>query len=203
MVADNRNAILEGAGSAFARLGYGACRVEDIIEDAGVSRATFYKFFDSKEQVFDTVEDAFYLSFVTAIQGAIRPDLSPAEQADALLEAYLRWITGWRVLARTLWTDATRPRAQTLRDTREAAFKDFVDAIADLNVARGAPPADPFVSRGIIAAISEIGMALTEMPRVTEKDIQRARAAIIHMIVATLSSQPVAIVKKPSTSRRK
>ncbi len=132
------------------------------------------------------------------LQTTAMPSLK--EQVDALLEAYLQWITGWRVLARTLWTDATRPRAQTLRDTREAAFKDFADVIADLNVARGAPPADPFVYRGIIAAISEIGMALTEMPRVTEKDIQRARAAIIHMIVATLASQPVAIVKKSSTA---
>ncbi len=189
-MANNRNAILEGAAAAFGRLGYGSCRVEDIIEAAGISRATFYKVFDNKEQVFEAVEGAFNLSFVSAIHGALRPDLPPIEQAEELLDAYLRWVSGWRVLARTMWTDPTRPQAQSLRATREAAFQDFIEVLAGLTVAQGAAPADPYLYRGLIAAISEIALALIEKPRLTENDLLRARRAIIHMVTATLSPLP-------------
>lgn len=189
MAVNSRSAILDGAGLAFGRLGYGSCRVEDIIEAAGVSRATFYKFFDSKEQVFQAVEEAFNFSFVQAMSSVDTADLSAGETAEAMLDAYLRWLTGWRVLARTMWTDPTRPDAASLRGVRDSAFRDFVEVIATLTAAHGVPAADPFIYRGLIAAISEIGLALIELPRLTEKDLLRARVAILHMISATLAPE--------------
>ncbi len=190
MAPSSRNAILDGAGRAFGRLGYGACRVEDIIEEAGVSRATFYKFFDGKEQVFEAVDEAFSFSFMHAMGAALDPEMDARDQAEALLDAYLRWISGWRELARTIWTDPTRPNAHTMRDARDEAFAAYIQVTRDLCNADGAPEVDELVYRGLLAAISEIGIWLTEKPRHSEKDLIRARAAIAHL-VATVVTTPL------------
>lgn len=184
---DSRTAILAGAGRAFGRLGYGTCRVEDIIEEAGVSRGTFYKFFDSKEAVFDSIEQAFDLSFVQAMQSVDDPRLSPQARAEAYLDAYLRWIVGWRDLARTMWTDPTRPGAETLNQVRNDALTAFIGLVAGLVNDMGIPEADPMIYRGILGAVSEIGMSVVEQPRLTDNELIRARKAIIHIITASLT----------------
>ncbi|GEM_PF-745046 len=47
-----RKTILEGAKTVFASKGYAATTVQDILQVAKVSRATFYKYFTSKRHVF-------------------------------------------------------------------------------------------------------------------------------------------------------
>lgn len=42
----------------FERLGYEATRVEDILQEAGVSRPTFYRVFRNKEEVYAEISDA-------------------------------------------------------------------------------------------------------------------------------------------------
>ena len=184
---DSRTAILAGAGRAFGRLGYGTCRVEDIIEEAGISRGTFYKFFDSKEAVFESIEQAFALSFVQAMQSVDDPRLTPQARAEAYLDAYLRWIVGWRDLARTMWTDPTRPGAENLNAVRNAALTSFIGLVAGLVNDMGIPEADPMIYRGILGAVSEIGMSVVEQARLTDDELVRARKAIIHIITASLA----------------
>lgn len=44
--------VLKAASTAFSRLGYHRCSVQDILEESGVSRTHFYRYFDSKEDVY-------------------------------------------------------------------------------------------------------------------------------------------------------
>ena len=44
-----RERLLDAAARTFAILGYDATRVDDIAEEAGLSRGTFYRYFDDKE----------------------------------------------------------------------------------------------------------------------------------------------------------
>ena len=44
--------ILKGAATAFARLGYARCRIEDILLDAKASRTNFYRHFANKDDVY-------------------------------------------------------------------------------------------------------------------------------------------------------
>lgn len=186
---DSRTRIIAGAGRAFGRLGYGTCRVEDIIEDAGVSRGTFYKFFDSKEAVFDEIEQAFEVSFVQSIQGAFDSSEEPLEQANGLIDGYLRWISGWRDVARVLWQDPSRPRADSVKEARADAFNIFVDVIGGLVLGMGMEGGSPLIYRGMLGAISEIGLYVIELPKVSEDDLREARDAIIQIVVGSLSAQ--------------
>lgn len=190
MARDSRAAIVDGAARAFGRLGFAATRVEDILEESGISRATFYKFFNSKEAVFDALEEAFNLSFVMAMQAAHDDANSSAEEAEALVDAYLRWITGWRTVVKAMWLDPSRPRFELLAETRESAFKDFADLIAGLVDRDATLTGDEFVYRGILGAVSEIGQALAAKPRMTDADFRRARAAVIRVIMASVLDPP-------------
>lgn len=52
---DKRRALLDAAHRVFRRLGYHGATVNDIIQEAGVSRATFYGYFSDKDDIFVTL----------------------------------------------------------------------------------------------------------------------------------------------------
>ena len=53
--AANRRAILDAARGVFARIGYEATPVRDIIRETELAAGTFYNYFKSKEEVFEAI----------------------------------------------------------------------------------------------------------------------------------------------------
>ena len=53
--AEKRQQILAGAVRVFARQGFHTCRVSDIADEAGVAYGLVYHYFQSKDQVLDTL----------------------------------------------------------------------------------------------------------------------------------------------------
>lgn len=49
---DMKPKILQAARSVFARVGYRSATVADILDEAGVARGTFYRYFPNKRQAF-------------------------------------------------------------------------------------------------------------------------------------------------------
>ena len=59
---DGRRQLLSAcAEQAFARRGYDATTISDIVEEAGISRSTFYQYFDNKQHIFESILDSFLL----------------------------------------------------------------------------------------------------------------------------------------------
>ncbi|HEV7771708.1 MAG TPA: TetR/AcrR family transcriptional regulator [Conexibacter sp.] len=52
---DKRRMILDAAVRVFARTGFHTCRVSDIADEAGVAYGLVYHYFDSKDQILDTL----------------------------------------------------------------------------------------------------------------------------------------------------
>ena len=52
---DKRRLILDAGVRVFARQGFHTCRVSDIADDAGVAYGLVYHYFDSKDQILDTL----------------------------------------------------------------------------------------------------------------------------------------------------
>ena len=48
-----RAALLEAALNVFSRVGFAAAKMDDVAEEAGVSKGTVYLYFDSKEMLFE------------------------------------------------------------------------------------------------------------------------------------------------------
>jgi AcrR family transcriptional regulator len=76
--ADRRQQLIEHALAVLSRRGYSGSRVEDICAAAGISRATFYRYFDGKDQIFDALIDLMMEEVLdtAAHLGAVTPDVS-------------------------------------------------------------------------------------------------------------------------------
>ncbi|MBY9066578.1 TetR/AcrR family transcriptional regulator [Hyphomonas sp. WL0036] len=55
--AANRRAILQAGRQVFARIGYEATTVRDIIRETDLAAGTFYNYFKSKEEVFQAIAE--------------------------------------------------------------------------------------------------------------------------------------------------
>jgi AcrR family transcriptional regulator len=54
-----RKELLDAATTVFASKGYWTASISDIIEAAGVARGSFYRYFQSKQQIFVAIVDQF------------------------------------------------------------------------------------------------------------------------------------------------
>jgi len=79
--AANRKAILEAARGVFARIGYDACSIRDIIRETNLASGTFYNYFKSKEEVFEAIADDSVKRF--------RPLLAQVRDEAKDLESYM------------------------------------------------------------------------------------------------------------------
>ncbi|MED1917357.1 TetR/AcrR family transcriptional regulator [Bacillus thuringiensis] len=55
----SRNRLLAAAASEFAAKGFHRTRVSDIVKTAGLTQASFYQYFDSKEGLYQQLTDTF------------------------------------------------------------------------------------------------------------------------------------------------
>src|ERR1700733_16161120 len=55
--AERRQQILEVARDVFARRGYHAAKIDDIVAAAGIARGTFYLYFEDKRAIFEEIVD--------------------------------------------------------------------------------------------------------------------------------------------------
>lgn len=78
----NRRAILEAARSVFARSGYEAATVRDIIRETRLASGTFYNYFKSKEEVFHALASSSAARF--------RPLLRDVRENTDGFEAFIR-----------------------------------------------------------------------------------------------------------------
>ena len=77
----NRRAILEAARAVFARIGYEAANIRDIIRETELASGTFYNYFKSKEEVFEAIANDSIARF--------RPLLQKVREEAKDLESYL------------------------------------------------------------------------------------------------------------------
>ena len=84
---DKRRVILDAAVRVFARQGFHTCRVSDIADEAGVAYGLVYHYFQSKDEVLDTL----FLERWDVLLEAIRE----VDASDAPARAKLHAIAGF------------------------------------------------------------------------------------------------------------
>jgi AcrR family transcriptional regulator len=86
--AERKAQILQAASRVFAHLGFHAANVSDVAAEAGVSQGTVYHYFDSKEDLFMAVFEAWETeSLYRAVQAAMQASASASERLRYLAHA--------------------------------------------------------------------------------------------------------------------
>lgn len=112
VVANQRARIFKGFAAALAYHGYEDTKVTDIVELSGVSRATFYERFESKELCFDAAYEDGVERLAAAVEEAARGEGGWANQLSAGLSAGLAFLAADPALAHLLFVEslaAARP----------------------------------------------------------------------------------------------
>ena len=118
--ADRREQILDAATRAFARTGFAATGLDDVVAEAGISRVLLYRHFDSKTDLYRAVLDRACEHLATTVgtenfSESTIPTLLRAASADP---------DGFRLLFRFA--------------AREPEFREYTDALtaAAIDIAR-------------------------------------------------------------------
>ena len=127
-----RARIINAMVKAVAERGYGETRVVDVVEGAGVSRATFYDLFEDLEGCFLATYDHVsgrLLETTTAAFDA-NPDVPWAERIRDGVAALLDLLASWPEGAKFAIVEvlAAGPNALVRRDAVLRRFAEFVDA---------------------------------------------------------------------------
>ena len=146
-----RQLLLDAAVWAFARKGYRRTAISDIIARAAVARGTFYLYFDSKEQVFRAIVEAFHSRVRRALERAAdMPDIGTDARA-LLVNRFTQWLQVFaeqRDAARVVLRDAPAIDArfeQGYADLRRSAVAHLARRIRhlqDLGLVRDSVSAD-------------------------------------------------------------
>jgi TetR/AcrR family fatty acid metabolism transcriptional regulator len=120
---DKRTLILDAAVRVFARKGYHAARVGDIAAEAGVAHGLLYHYFDSKEEVLESIFRGTWAELLGALE-QVEKEVRPAgEQLRQVAAIVLR---SWRNdpdLVRVLVREVARsPQLGGRVDEIEKAF---------------------------------------------------------------------------------
>jgi TetR/AcrR family transcriptional regulator, fatty acid metabolism regulator protein len=81
---DKRRVILDAAVRVFARQGFHTCRVSDIADEAGVAYGLVYHYFQSKDEVLDTLFLERWAVMLTAIREIDDRDIPARDKLRAI-----------------------------------------------------------------------------------------------------------------------
>lgn len=90
-----RNDLIREARRCGITIGMRKTSVEQLTEAVGISKGSFYKFFDSKELLFFAVLEDIHTECFAAAQKSLQENtpLLPAERAAAAILAACRWLS--------------------------------------------------------------------------------------------------------------
>ena len=177
--AQRRAQILARAREVFARRGYHAAKIDEIVEAAEVARGTFYLYFDDKRAVFVELVDRFLGRLHASI---LRIDVSaPVEpQVRENIRRVLELFLADRAMTKILLADAPGLDAEfdrKLQSVYSEVLKLLAESLAegqDLGiVAQGDPRVYAYLSAGamkelLYQAVQE-GIDEAEAPRLGEQ----------------------------------
>ena len=73
---ERRQQILINARDVFAKRGYHAAKIDDIVAAAGVARGTFYLYFEDKRAIFEEIVDGTFATIGAAVMRVDTEDAS-------------------------------------------------------------------------------------------------------------------------------
>ena len=122
---ERRVLLLEAAVRTFGRLGYDACRMEDIAKEAGVAKGLLYRHFASKDELFTALMqdrgDDFARRLTERLAAVTERSTDPWQLVGAGVSLWVELITGdvggYRWLVRTSFDDPCAPFRERVRNT--------------------------------------------------------------------------------------
>jgi len=181
-----RSQILLGAAEAFGAKGYGDTSVQDVLVASGVSRRTFYRFFRSKEELFEQLYETASMIFLQSMRNAVTLGKTPEEKMANCIELYLSAPQNAGPIFGVLQVESMRP-GSPLYPRREAVIESLIEMIQDGVIEAKGHATDPLILRGLLAAQERIALHVFNESPGDEHTVERARDAMMAIAAAVLA----------------
>jgi TetR/AcrR family transcriptional regulator, fatty acid metabolism regulator protein len=128
---DKRRTILDAAVRVFARQGFHACRVSDIADEAGVAYGLVYHYFDSKDEVLNTLFLERWDVMLELIRDVDRRQIPPREKLHEITSFIVDSYRHDPELMKVIIVEVTRA-ANSFGRTHLAKIREAYAGIADI-----------------------------------------------------------------------
>jgi AcrR family transcriptional regulator len=188
---DARRAHLLAVGTAvFGNKAYDEVQIDQIAQQAGVSRGLLYHYFPSKRAFFAAIVQLGY----DQILDVTRPDpaLSPAEQLQAGLEAYLDYVQSHPHMYRAIFRSAASLEASVQKVVNRNLDQQARRILQAMGVS---PSQSPLTQRAVRAWMAFLIQAVLDW---LEQGAKGERQALIAVCVGALAGAIGALPQGPT-----
>jgi TetR/AcrR family fatty acid metabolism transcriptional regulator len=197
---DKRRLILDAAVRVFARRGFHACRVSDVADEAGVAYGLVYHYFDSKEEILNTLfRERWQIMLDAIVEIDTGNEIGARDKlylvASFIIDSYQHQPELMKVIIVEVTRAANSFGREHLEKIREAY--DLIARIVEQARQDGSFKADisaDFAAMCFYGAIEQLlsGWIFGMLPQ-TEEEFERAKALVVETICGGLEAAPAAI----------
>ena len=192
--------ILRAAMNVFGRLGYADTRVEDILEEAKICRPTFYRYFKSKDDVFDAVDEVVSMSFLQTWTSAVASVDGAAQKLEKGVDAYLQWLYATGPVASVTRRHPSNPHTR-ITARRDEGHRMIVDVFRKETLDTLGEEFDPWLF-SMLQAATEKAAELLINDGLRPGDAKRAKQSMMRILAATLSEEALPLPPIPRAPKR-
>jgi AcrR family transcriptional regulator len=80
-----KNQILDAAMLVFARSGFHEARMDDIVQESGLSKGTLYWYFKSKEEIIIAISQRLFATDIESVEGLLKAEGTVSERLQQLI----------------------------------------------------------------------------------------------------------------------
>lgn len=185
---ERRQQILTHARDVFAKYGYHAAKIDDIVSAAGVARGTFYLYFEDKRAIFEEIVDRTFarLGMSVVRVDTEHPTRSVGEQVRDNIRAIVHTLLEDPATTKILLSDAVG--LDPAFDRKLLSFYEESEKLLESSLADGQ-------ARGIVApgdtrmyAIMTLGAVKEILYQVTMRGLDYPEDEIVEQIYGFLCS---------------
>jgi AcrR family transcriptional regulator len=184
-----RAMVMRGAAKVFALRGVRLASIDDILAASRISRRTFYRLYDNKEDVMLALYRIGTDRLVEACRLAVSQASDPLRQIEGCIDAHLRSAQELGRLVFVLGGEAQHHESQ-LHAVRIGVHDALTSLLAEASAAHWKTPIDPLVFRALVLALEGLTRAVLEAGdegrRVSPASIERTRRVMIRISSAAL-----------------
>ncbi|MFC4128720.1 TetR/AcrR family transcriptional regulator [Nocardia rhizosphaerae] len=187
-----RARIVEAAAAVFTRNGSRGLSVAQIIEQAGLARPTFYRYFGNATEPLHVVLTASNDGLVGGIADALTGSGEPVQLGIRLIDAYVDWARGHGPMLRPLFAELHDP-GSPVSAYRERALDDIRDLVRKTFGELGRPVPAPL---DLDAALHVCEYVVYRLTVGADPDhdpapdlVSEARLTMIRMLLVTLGTK--------------
>ncbi|HLX55920.1 MAG TPA: TetR/AcrR family transcriptional regulator [Ktedonobacteraceae bacterium] len=155
-----KHQILDAAMAVFARQGFHEARMDDIVQESGLSKGTLYWYFKSKEEIITAISQRLFATDIELVEGLLTADGTVSERLQQLIRDRIQGLQEMSGMVTILFEFyAAALHQEGVRQFIKAYFQNFHDLLVALiqqGIERGEfRPVNPLAAATALDAVFE------------------------------------------------